>query len=330
MLGESAPLPGDDTESVLAESGMGDEYSWLVVSGVISIPEAPGDELGCVNAGRSTPRSKTVRSRDAPTAGDDAMQVPNDEIRTAEVLRWEGLHLLHFSMSSCSQKVRILLREKELEWTSHPIDLTKGEQKTDWYLGINPKGVVPVLVHDGEVHVESNDILEYLDHAFPSDQGSFFPTSAAEVESAERLLHLEDEMHVDLRNVTFSYVMPGKLMKDAALPSEDELAESLKRFQQAFDELDERLGDSAFLCGDRLMLPDIAWYIAAHRLVLGGYPIERHAKLAAWYEGLSKRPSMLAEVNEGPRLARWAGAAYRWANATLRSSIRHRIDRPEN
>ena len=40
------------------------------------------------------------------------------QVQTKEVLGWEGLHLLNFSQSSCSQKVRILLREKGLPYRS--------------------------------------------------------------------------------------------------------------------------------------------------------------------------------------------------------------------
>jgi len=38
-----------------------------------------------------------------------------------------------------------------------------GENFTDWYLGINPRGLVPTLVADGEVHIESNDIITLLE-----------------------------------------------------------------------------------------------------------------------------------------------------------------------
>lgn len=54
------------------------------------------------------------------------MLLAESQIKTREVLNWQGLHLLHFSMSSCSQKARILLREKSLDWISHPVNLVKG------------------------------------------------------------------------------------------------------------------------------------------------------------------------------------------------------------
>jgi len=62
--------------------------------------------------------------------------------------RWMR-HVLHYSGSSCSQKLRIFLNLKGIPWESHPIDLPSNENFRPWFLGINPRGLVPVLVHDG-------------------------------------------------------------------------------------------------------------------------------------------------------------------------------------
>ncbi len=86
------------------------------------------------------------------------VQLVDSDIRTREVLAWKGVHVLHFMGSSCSQKLRIFLNLKGIEWESHLVDLFTGENFRAWFLGINPRGLVPVLVHDGMVHIESNDI----------------------------------------------------------------------------------------------------------------------------------------------------------------------------
>ena len=78
-----------------------------------------------------------------------------------------GLHLFHFVMSNCSQRVRLGLEEKGLEWASHHLNLPANEHVSEDYQRINPNGVVPTLVHDGQVVIESNDILRYLDEHFP-------------------------------------------------------------------------------------------------------------------------------------------------------------------
>ena len=83
------------------------------------------------------------------------VQLLESDILTKEVLDWTGVHLLHFEGSSCSQKARVFMNLKGIEWESHPINLGTGENYSEYYLGINPRGLVPTLVQDGEVHIES-------------------------------------------------------------------------------------------------------------------------------------------------------------------------------
>ena len=66
-------------------------------------------------------------------------------------------------ISVCAQKVRIVLHEKGAHWDHREIDILKKENLSDGYLRLNPSGVVPTLVHDEKVVVESTIIGEYLD-----------------------------------------------------------------------------------------------------------------------------------------------------------------------
>lgn len=77
------------------------------------------------------------------------------------------LTLYKFRNSICTQKVLITLAEKALQYQEIEINLFKSEQYDPAYLKINPKGVVPSLIHDGEVIIESTLICEYLDECFP-------------------------------------------------------------------------------------------------------------------------------------------------------------------
>src|SRR5260370_11296940 len=70
-------------------------------------------------------------------------------------------------VSTCSQKVRMTLWEKELPWQERLIIFRTNEHLSDWYLAINPNGVVPTLVHDGKTIIDSAVINEYLDDVFP-------------------------------------------------------------------------------------------------------------------------------------------------------------------
>ena len=90
---------------------------------------------------------------------------------------YQGLHLFHFAMSNCSQRVRMILEEKGLAWTSHHVDLMKMEHVTGENGRLNPKGVVPTLVDNGQVIYESHDIISYLDQYYPQPPSHPLPPS---------------------------------------------------------------------------------------------------------------------------------------------------------
>ena len=78
-----------------------------------------------------------------------------------------GLTLYHHGSSVCAAKVRFHIEEKGLEWNGVYVDILKGEQFAPEFLAINPKAVVPSLVHDGRIINESTVICEYLDLVWP-------------------------------------------------------------------------------------------------------------------------------------------------------------------
>jgi hypothetical protein len=56
------------------------------------------------------------------------------------------IELYHYPFSTCSQKVRLVLAEKKLDFVSHEIDLIAGGQHDPEYVKLNPNHVVPTLV----------------------------------------------------------------------------------------------------------------------------------------------------------------------------------------
>ena len=78
-----------------------------------------------------------------------------------------NLILYDFGNSVCCQKVRVTLVEKGLDWEARRVDLFKTEQYDPTYLKLNPKGVVPTLVHGDTPVIESTLICEYIDETFP-------------------------------------------------------------------------------------------------------------------------------------------------------------------
>ncbi|MEO1045922.1 MAG: glutathione S-transferase family protein [Pseudomonadota bacterium] len=267
------------------------------------------------------------------------MKLDKSDIATGEVLAWKGLHLLNNAQSSCSQKIRVLLAEKGLAYRSREIDLKKLEHTTPWFLGINPRGVVPVLVDNGDVHIESNDILAYLEERYPGEE-SWFPTNAEEEREAQKLLDLEASLHPQLRAITMGFLAPNKMMtkSEAELEaylangpdnsyrqeqvqwwrnfadngiSRDDARDAVSAFHQAFCQLEIRLGKAEWLIADHPTVVDIAWFINIHRLALAGYPLDEHPALAVYYQRLLKRPAWAREISKAPFALRLAAPLYR-------------------
>ena len=78
-----------------------------------------------------------------------------------------SLKLYHHGSSVCAAKVRLVLAEKDVAWEGHYLDILAGEHHTPEYRKLNPKALVPTLVHDGQVIRESSVICEYIDDVFP-------------------------------------------------------------------------------------------------------------------------------------------------------------------
>jgi glutathione S-transferase len=77
------------------------------------------------------------------------------------------LELYNFPASTCSLKVRICLAEKNLDWLDHRLSPGGTDHLTPTYLKMNPNGVVPTLLHNGDPILDSSVIIEYLDEVFP-------------------------------------------------------------------------------------------------------------------------------------------------------------------
>lgn len=78
------------------------------------------------------------------------------------------MKLYDYSKSSASYRVRIALNLKGLNYQSQAVSLLDGDQRGDNYLALNPTGLVPTLVDNGQVLTQSLAIIEYLEEVYPS------------------------------------------------------------------------------------------------------------------------------------------------------------------
>jgi len=113
-------------------------------------------------------------------------------------------------MSTCCQKVRYVLAEKNLSYKSRIINLQARENNSTEYLKINPKGVVPSLVDNNHVITESNIITQYLDEKYSAP--SFMPDNPlGRAEVRLWMLLFDTDSHDNLAVITGVFTMSRHL-----------------------------------------------------------------------------------------------------------------------
>jgi glutathione S-transferase len=256
--------------------------------------------------------------------------MPVIETSNPTIKSMKGLHLYHASISNCSQKVRLCLDEKGLVWEGHEVNLRASEHLTPEFLSINPRGVVPVLVDDGVVVNESNDIIQYLEDKFPEPRLS--PASAVDELAMQTWLALWDETQPSIKTLTHAGKIgemrraAGRLSLEVKMAEENgldnaHLYEFLKELSSAeglsaahkdkalawaahvLARLEDHLAGHAWLAGPDLTLADLAWSIDVHRFLFLKMDLSAHPSIISWYSNISGRPSFKKMVVDYEHMA---------------------------
>ena len=227
------------------------------------------------------------------------------------------MKLYHNPMSTCSQKVRLVLAEKKIEFESVVLDLQSGAQFEPQYLKLNPQAVVPTLVHQERAVTESTLINEYLEDCYP--EPSLLPKTAIERYQMRAFCkQLDDALHPACGVITFAIgARPGLLAKPKAelnalidnIPDETRrhhramvieegiqapiFATALAQYLQILDRAESLLAQTPFLAGEHVSLADYAltpYVLRLEHLAMDAV-LHRHPNLSAWYQGIQHRDS---------------------------------------
>jgi glutathione S-transferase len=241
------------------------------------------------------------------------------------------LELYNFSQSTCSLKVRICLAEKGLEWVDRRLVSKDHDHLSDWYLKLNPNGVVPTLVHDGRPVFESSVIMQYLDEVFP--EKSLTPDDPYERAKMRSWLTYVDLVPTPAGRFP-SFQFGGLLIKFRSMSQEEFVEKTMARpMKSAFykkmdkdkgfagEELDNALRDirataarmdwmfdqngGPWLMGERFTLADAAVAPLIDRLEdLGLEHLweEDHPRVGEWLARIQQRPAYKEAYYHGCRL----------------------------
>lgn len=235
------------------------------------------------------------------------------------------LELYHGKTAVCAVKARLAVVEKGVDWQGHILDLFKGDQFNSDYLKLNPKAVVPTLVHNGKVIVESTLICEYLDEVFPDP--ALMPSDPYQ-RARVRLWGktVDEKLHLGVASFSFSALYREKL---AAMTPEarqahfDNMADfdlrevemstfelgvdsphvmrAIQSYEKAFDEIDKWLSSGGpWIMGKNYSLAEIYLTPYLFRLECLGLLdiwLDHLPQVQDWYSRIKSRPSFKTAVS---------------------------------
>lgn len=274
----------------------------------------------------------------------------------------KGLHLFGDGLAPCAQRVRFALGEKgfrrspDIKWNStrpdtlqaaephtyisRRVSLPRKQHLCAEYAALHPNMVVPALVHDGVLHIESVDIIEYLDETWPDNP--LFPREHESRQLCDKYVQMAKELHRSVRYMSFKWsfgamakldekqlqllnelereASPENLLSFYDEFSHDRITQEvymhhLRRLQSGFAELEQLFvsDQRPWIVGSAFSMADIIWAIKVLRIRDCGYPMARHfPALYAWFLRVRARPGFVEGVW---RDARWASRAFRVKSA---------------
>jgi glutathione S-transferase len=251
------------------------------------------------------------------------------------------LTLYHNDMSVCAAKVRSALTEKKLNWEGIHLDLRAGDAQKPEYLKLNPKAVVPTLVHDGRVIIESTVICEFIDDQWPDPP---LKPQDAYGRAQMRLWtkQLDEGVHAATGTLSFAVAFRHQWL---ARPAEDRakwlagipqpeqrqrlqsileegvdspyFMPAVERYFKLFDDFENALGQSAWLAGQSFSLADMSYapYLARLRQLGFDELFEQRPRVAEWSYRVTRRPSVVEGVE------RWLNPKYLALFAEKRAEV---------
>ena len=207
---------------------------------------------------------------------------------------------LYFAPGACSLVPHVLLEMSGAAFEPSMVKLHKGEQNSDDYKAINPRGQVPVLVNNGQAATQIVAIVLHLDQLFP--EAGFLPTEPmARAQALSTLAWMNNTVHP-----TFTHIfMPQKFsdqpdVQAALKPYNVQLFRGMLGELQSLVHAAAAKGQ-AWLSGDHLGPLDAYSLTLTRWGTIAGIRPEEHPELWALVQKVAAVPAV-ARVIERERL----------------------------
>ena len=197
---------------------------------------------------------------------------------------------LYFSPGACSLASHIGLEETGTPYELKPVLLAKGQQKTEAYLKINPRGKVPSLSVDGKILIENTAILTYLARRFPEKR--LMPTDPSEeARCIATMCWFSSVVHPSYQHSH----RPERFAEGEAAQAEVKET-GRKSFWANCQEIDSMFQNNDWIMGSEYTLVDPYALVFYGWGVRGEFPMKELSSYTAWQDRMMKRPTVQKSV----------------------------------
>jgi glutathione S-transferase len=229
--------------------------------------------------------------------------------------------------STCAQKVRLVLHEKGAEWRTIWLDLRAGDQLKPDYLRLNPNGVVPTVVDDDMIVIESSIIIQYLDEKF-GQLPVFTPTHiAARARARQWMQWIDTKLHADIAVLSIGIAFRHELIEKtktvealeahmAQIPiptlreiwrgavrnglNDTRFKSAVQEWDRALSAMEGALADHEWVCGETYSFADVSllpYILRLDHLGLLNVLCSERPHVWEWYRRLRSRPASIAALD---------------------------------
>ncbi|MFL4469101.1 glutathione S-transferase family protein [Tateyamaria armeniaca] len=193
---------------------------------------------------------------------------------------------LYYAPRTISIAVAIALNEAGIDYETHKLDFAAGEQNSDGYAAINPKGRVPALELDGTILTETGALLEYVATLAPA----LMPADAVAAAQARSVMYyLASTMHVN-----HAHRLRGHRWADNEASWADMAAKVPQTMTDSATFIETECLAGPFVLGDTLCIADIYLFVVCGWLEGDGVDLAPFPKLRAFMAAMEERASVQA------------------------------------
>ena len=192
----------------------------------------------------------------------------------------------YYAKNSAAYAPHILLEDVGADYDAIKIDFASGEQRSDAYLDINPKGRVPSLITDQGILTETPAILAFIAHLYP--EHNMAPESPFEFATAQAFnCYIASTVHV-----AHAHKHRGARWADDETAHAHMRAKVHQNMAECAAIIETYYFRGPWVLGDRYSMCDPYMALVTRWLGDDGVEITQFPKITAHNQAMRERPSM--------------------------------------